>query len=29
VRAARPTEWEGIPIVYTAAISNADAIEVE
>ena len=29
VRAARPTEWEGIPIIYTAAISNSDAIEVE
>ena len=29
VRAARPMDWEGIPIVYTSAIGNADAIEAE
>lgn len=29
IRAAKPTDWEGIPITYTSAISNADAIEVE
>jgi hypothetical protein len=29
VRAAKPMDWEGIPITYTSAIGNADAIETE
>lgn len=29
LRAARPLDWEGIPITYTSAISNTDAIETE
>jgi hypothetical protein len=28
-QAKAPTDWDGIPIVYTSAISNADAIETE